>query len=183
VIVGTHADKLKKTQDCVKVSEEVLRKYPIYNSPHARNQVHGHYTLSITSGILLEIIFFIFISMELSGDIQGLRDKLVEVAATHPKIGIGKVEVPRSFAMLQHELQERRHKGKQYLSWNSYAQTAESIGIYTVQGFFFFFFFLTCKVLAKTKFKDLQSCSMTQASWSGITSPSCEILSSLILSG
>ena len=60
-----------------------------------------------------------------------LREKLIDIALHHPKIGIGQVLVPRTFSLLQHEL--LKIKEKSYLRWLDYVALAESIDIHIQQ--------------------------------------------------
>ena len=51
LIVGTHSDQLSK-QEYLKRSDDVRRMYPIFSYPQHCIQIHGHYSLNITSGKL-----------------------------------------------------------------------------------------------------------------------------------
>lgn len=57
------------------------------------------------------------------------KERLVDLAMNHPKIGIGLVRVPRSFSMMQKEIEERRINTP-YLRWREYSDLAESIDIH-----------------------------------------------------
>lgn len=57
-----------------------------------------------------------------------MRQKLVDLALNHPKIGIGQVKVPKHFVMLQAEMAERK-ADTPYLKWNQYLEAAEALGI------------------------------------------------------
>jgi len=65
LIVGTHADKLPK-QARASVHAQMQQLYPISNS--RRNQIFGHFTLSITPGSSIYIfilVYFIYFSPHL----------------------------------------------------------------------------------------------------------------------
>lgn len=51
IIVGTHADKLSK-QEQATISAEVQRLYPISTPQHRRQQIHGHFVISVSQGML-----------------------------------------------------------------------------------------------------------------------------------
>lgn len=53
---------------------------------------------------------------------------MVDLALNHPKIGIVQATVPRSFSMMQKELEESKAMTP-YLTWNEYAALGENIGI------------------------------------------------------
>jgi hypothetical protein len=62
------------------------------------------------------------------GGLSELQTKLLDLALDHPRIGNGQTKVPRSFAMLQAELEEHKLQTP-YLKWNEYAALASTIGI------------------------------------------------------
>jgi hypothetical protein len=62
------------------------------------------------------------------GGLSELQTKLLDLALNHPRIGIGHTKVPRSFSMLQVELEERKRQTP-YLKWNEYTALASTIGI------------------------------------------------------
>jgi hypothetical protein len=53
---------------------------------------------------------------------------MLDLALNHPRIGIGQAYVPRSFSMLQAELEEHKLQTP-HLKWNEYAALASTIGI------------------------------------------------------
>ena len=62
------------------------------------------------------------------GGLSDLQAKLLDLALKHPKIGIELTQVPRSFNMLQKELEERKSVTP-FMKWSSYATLADSVGI------------------------------------------------------
>jgi hypothetical protein len=77
-----------------------------------RNQVHGHFTVSLTD----------------KGGLAELRDKLMDLVLSHPRVGVGQVLVPRSFVLMQRELEDVKHKTP-YLRWSEYCALAATLGI------------------------------------------------------
>jgi hypothetical protein len=59
--------------------------------------------------------------------VEALKAKMIDVALNHHGIGIGKVLVPKSFAMLQEEL---RGLNAKYLKWDEYAALGKSVDIH-----------------------------------------------------
>ncbi len=114
IIVGTHADKLSK-KDRQELEATMEQLYPFPSQKANRSQIEGHFSVSLSDkkGIGLSEI----------------RTKLLTLALSHPKIGVGRISVPRSFVMLQTELQELK-KTAPYYYWQKYSEVAESIGMY-----------------------------------------------------
>ncbi len=113
IVVGTHADKLSKN-DRKTLIAEMEQLYPFPTHQTNRTQIYGHFAVSLNGK---------------GGMGQSeIKTKLLELALSHPKIGIGNVSVPRSFVMLQRELQELKATTP-YLYWQKYSEIAESIGI------------------------------------------------------
>lgn len=57
-----------------------------------------------------------------------LKDKIKEIAITHPKLGIGNVVVPSFLVLLKEKLGEIQQE-KKYMSWQDYKELCQSIGI------------------------------------------------------
>lgn len=107
--VGTHADLISRP-DRDKIMMAMEANYP--TGKRNRYQVQGHFA----------------ISLQTERGISDLKAKLLEIALNHPKIGIGKVQVPRTFVMMQKELEERKEESP-YLRWAEYVSLGASIGI------------------------------------------------------
>jgi hypothetical protein len=112
MVVGTHADLLGKSE-----RERMLKNmdtlYPtISPQKRHRNQVHGHFVVSLTD----------------KGGLAELRDKLMDLVLSHPRVGVGQVQVPRSFVLMQRELEDVRLKTP-YLRWSEYCALAATMGI------------------------------------------------------
>ncbi len=114
-IVGTHVDKLTK-KEREALTKEIEQLYPVPTQKKVnRSQIQGHFTVDLS---------------EKGGAGQfELKNKLYQLALSHDKIGVGRVHVPRSFVVLQNELQELRQKHP-YLYWQNYAEIAEDFGTY-----------------------------------------------------
>lgn len=111
--MGTHADKLPK-RDRKPLAKEMEQLYPApTNQKVNRSQIYGHFTVVLS---------------EKGGAGQfELKNKLLDIALSHPKIGVGNVSVPTSFVMMQNELQGLKEKSP-YLYWQKYAEIAEGVG-------------------------------------------------------
>ena len=130
LIVGTHKDRLTK-EECVQISSQVQQMYPVSSSTNTRHQIHGHFKLNIISGMKLinpssqptifTLIFF-------AGETQELRERLVDLALNHPKIGIGRVLVPQALQSIMLKLQQV--KGELYMNWTKYSALFTPVGIH-----------------------------------------------------
>jgi hypothetical protein len=121
-IIGTHADKLSKQELAQRLS--VTEKlYPKSINPSNPNQIVGHMVIALSS----------------SKGIQEVKNALLEIAHSHPKIGIGKVKIPKSMLLIQDIIRDKR-KTEPYLTWSDYtALHASGTGIF--QTFLNFFNF------------------------------------------
>lgn len=105
VIVGTHADLLSKEQRDT-VMEEVEKLFPSQTSKiQARSQICGHFTITLAPGKLESL--------------PTLKAALLEIALSHPKIGVGKVQVPQALVILQKEIDAIKHNTP-FLLWENY---------------------------------------------------------------
>jgi hypothetical protein len=101
--------------DRAKLVREMDLIYPTVPTQHrSRSQICGHIGLAGgDKGTLLEI-----------------KEKLLEIALEHPKIGVGKVMVPSSFMLLKYELEEQKVY-RHYFSWPEYVSLCTSLGIFS----------------------------------------------------
>jgi hypothetical protein len=74
---------------------------PLPNRPN-RSQIQGHCSVSLLKTD--------------KGSLTELKNKLVEIALYHPKIGVGNVIVPATFVALQKELESQKRAGVSYLT-------------------------------------------------------------------
>ncbi len=111
--MGTHADKLSKN-DRKALAKEMEQLYPApKNQKVNRSQIYGHFAVVLS---------------EKGGAGQSeLKNKLLDIALSHPKIGVGNVSVPTSFVMMQNELQRLKEKVP-YLYWQKFTEIADSVG-------------------------------------------------------
>lgn len=108
VIVGTHADRLSKQEQAIKTSE-MEQLFPTRTiGTRTRNQIQGHFAISLIPGK--------------EGGLSSLKTKLLEIGLSHPKIGIGSVQVPCEFVTLQKELELIKYKTP-FLTWQSYSNS------------------------------------------------------------
>lgn len=115
VVVGTHADFLSKPELATKVAE-MNRMFPTPTTwERTENQIMGHYAISLAPG-------------EKKNGLSELKARLIDIAFCHPKIGIGKVEVPRDFVVLQNEL-ESINALTPYLYWQEYVALGATISM------------------------------------------------------
>ncbi len=113
IVVGTHADKLSK-KERETLTKEMELQYPVPTQKANRSQIQGHFAVSLEKGG--------------SGQYE-LKCKLLDLALSHEKIGVGNVQVPKSFSCLQDKLQIRKQKSP-YIHWKKYEELAEKIGNY-----------------------------------------------------
>jgi hypothetical protein len=113
VIVGTHADLLKK-HELTNLCKEMEALYPRPVSGKTnRSQIQGHFSVS-----LLPVG---------KGSLEELSNKIVDIALNHPKIGVGNVLVPKSVELLQIELEKLKNSSP-YLKWQDYSDVCNKFG-------------------------------------------------------
>lgn len=118
VLVGTHIDRMSDHEIKIK-KKQMDRQYPSrktwdMNTP--KNQVQGHFAVGLTP----------FWQRGLSE----LKAELLEIAISHPRIGIGKVKVPLNFKTLQTEV-ERRKSSNSYLKWQEFVNLGTTLRMFT----------------------------------------------------
>ncbi len=96
------------------LTQEMELLYPIPTQKANRSQIEGHFAVSLEKGG--------------SGQFE-LKSKLIDLALSHKKIGVGNVRVPKGFANLQDALQIQKQKSP-YLYWKNYEEIAETKGNY-----------------------------------------------------
>ena len=108
LIVGTHSDLFSPQERTKLIREMEKTRLPT-------NQILGHLPVNLLSR---------------GKSFNALKKKLIEVATSHPRIGVGKVVVPQSLLMMQRELEEKRESNTRYLRWGEYVALASSIGMF-----------------------------------------------------
>ena len=79
-----------------------------------RSQIQGHCAVGLAGSD--------------KGALTDLKNKLVDLALNHSKIGVGNVRVPQSVSSLQMEFDTLK-KGTAYLSWADYTALCKNIGL------------------------------------------------------
>jgi hypothetical protein len=110
--VGTHADLVKKGE-LANLVKEMETLYPI-PTKSTRSQIQGHFAVTLSGGNKTKLM--------------QLKDKLVELALNHPKIGVGQVRVPCIIGTIQQEL-EKLKKNTPYLVWSDYTTLCKQLGM------------------------------------------------------
>lgn len=109
--MGTHAELLNR-HERAKIESKVNELYPdvIKN----RFQIHGHFVVGLSE----------------SEGVPKLKESLLDLSLNHPKIGIGKVQVPETFVRLKQALENFRHnQHRPFISWAMYTHLALSISM------------------------------------------------------
>lgn len=106
--MGTHSELLSRTER-TKMENRVNELYPPLFQK--RFQIQGHYIVGLSE----------------NDGMAKLKDKLLDIALHHPKIGIGKVLVPETFVQLKHSLDNVRQNQRPFISWMEYSYLALSI--------------------------------------------------------
>lgn len=106
IVVGTHADCISK-KEREAVLKDMEQQFPVHS-----NQIHGHFAIGLTSSK--------------TKGLTSLQAKLIDIAQSHPKIGVGRVQVPHKFVILQELLKADESP---YIQWRSYVKLGESKGM------------------------------------------------------
>lgn len=115
IIVGTHADLLSK-QDRARIDTEMQLLYPTpaLSSSLNRYQIQGHFSIGLSEGE--------------KGGLSQLKKELINLALSHPKIGVGKVMVPKSFDMISYTL-EKMSKEHPFIKWSVFSALGSELGM------------------------------------------------------
>jgi hypothetical protein len=83
-----------------------------FNGLQSPNQIVGHIAVSLSSNKAL----------------QEVKQVLKDLALSHPKIGIGRVKVPKNMMIVQDIITEKR-RAEPYLMWHDYVALCSALGI------------------------------------------------------
>lgn len=112
-MVGTHADLLGRKVRA-RIDKEMQELYPTPTSfTSTRNQIQGHFSIGLSKGD--------------KGGFAQLKEKLLDLALNHPRIGVGQVQVPAPLVLALKELKQIKSK-EPYINWAKFSSIASSLG-------------------------------------------------------